>query len=78
VLGNVYDPSDGTADAARVGLPLWPEVVEVIAHLNTALCGLAARHDAAVADIHAKFLGLGLSVGNPAQADPRPSDRDLW
>jgi lysophospholipase L1-like esterase len=78
VLGTVYDPSDGTADAARVGLPPWPEVVEVIAHLNAGLRRLAERHGVAVADIHGTFLGHGLSAGNPAQVDPRPADRDLW
>jgi len=78
VVGTVYDPSDGTGDAASVGLPPWPAVVEVIAHLNTALRGLAERHGAAVADIHAKFLGHGLAAGDPAQTDPRPADRNLW
>ena len=78
VLGTVYDPSDGTADAGRVGLPPWPEVVDVLAHLNEALRLLADRHGATVAEIHAKFLGHGLGAGNPAQGDPRPADRDLW
>ena len=78
VLGTVYDPSDGSADAARVGLPPWPEVVEVIAHLNAALRRLAGRHGAAVAEIHEKFLGHGLATGDPAQGDPRPADRNLW
>ncbi len=78
VLGTVYDPSDGTGDAARVGLPPWPEAVEVLAHLNAALRGLAARHGVAVAEIHGKFLGHGLTTGNPAQGDPRPVNRNLW
>lgn len=78
VLGTVYDPSDGTADAASVGLPPWPEAVEVLAYLNTALRRLAVRHGAAVADIHAKFLGHGLRVGDPGQPNARPSDLDLW
>jgi hypothetical protein len=74
----VYDPSDGTADATRVGLPPWPDVVDVLAHLNTALRQLAGRHGVAVADIHGRFLGHGLATGNPAQDDPRPPDRGLW
>jgi lysophospholipase L1-like esterase len=78
VVGTVYDPSDGTADAGRAGLPPWPEVVKVIAHLNMQLRRLAERHRAAVADIHAKFLGHGLTAGNPAQTQPRPADRNLW
>jgi lysophospholipase L1-like esterase len=78
LLGTVYDPSDGTADAARVGLPPWPDVVEVIAHLNASLRQLAERHGAALADIHGTFLGHGLSAGNPAQVDSRPAGRGLW
>ena len=78
IVGTVYDPSDGTGDASRMGLPPWPEVVDVLAELNTELCGVAAEHGARVADIHGYFLGHGLRAGNPAQGDPRPANRDLW
>ena len=78
VLGTVYDPSDGTGDATSVGLPAWPDMVEVLAHLNAALRGVADEHGAQVADIHGVFLGHGLSCGNPAQPDPRPANRQLW
>ena len=78
VVGTVYDPSDGTGDAARVGLPAWPDVVAVLAELNETLRTVARRHDAAVAEIHSRFLGHGLSRGNPAQGDARPPDRHLW
>ena len=78
IVGTVYDPSDGTGDASRVGLPPWPQVVEVLAELNAALGGIAAEHGARVADIHNYFLGHGLRAGNPAQGDSRPANRDLW
>jgi lysophospholipase L1-like esterase len=78
VLGTVYDPSDGTADAASVGLPPWPQVVDVLSHLNAALRRLAEHHGAGVAEIHDKFLGHGLTAGNPGQAEARPTDRNLW
>lgn len=78
VLGTVYDPSDGTADAGAVGLPPWPEVTEVLAHLNDGLRAVAGRHGCAVAEIHATFLGHGLTSGNPGQPDARPALRDLW
>ena len=78
VLGTVYDPSDGTADAAKVGLPPWPDVVDVIAHLNDGLRVVAGRHGALVAEIHATFLGHGLASGDPGQPDARPTNRDLW
>jgi lysophospholipase L1-like esterase len=78
VVGTVYDPSDGTADAARVGLSPWPEVVDVLGHLNGALRELAENHGADVAEVYEKFLGHGLAAGNPGQKDARPTDRNLW
>jgi hypothetical protein len=78
VVGTVYDPSDGTGDASSVGLPTWPDVVAVLAELNSALRAVAVERGADVADIHGRFLGHGLSRGNPAQGDARPADRDLW
>ncbi len=78
VVGTVYDPSDGTAEAWRVGLPPWPDVVDVLAELNARLRAVAADHGARIAEIHDHFLGHGLRTGDPAQRDPRPSDRDLW
>jgi lysophospholipase L1-like esterase len=78
VVGTVYDPSDGTAEAWRVGLPPWPDVVDVLAELNTTLRAVAAAHAAVVADIHGRFLGHGLRAGDPGQPSARPADRALW
>ena len=78
VVGTVYDPSDGTGDASRVGLPPWPQVVAVLAELNAELREVAAEHGARLADVHGYFLGHGLLAGNPAQSDPRPSNQHLW
>jgi len=78
VVGTVYDPSDGTGDAARLGLPPWPEAVEVIAELNETLRAVAARHGASVAEIGACFTGHGLLAGDPARPEPRPRERTLW
>src|ERR671917_999311 len=78
IVGTVYDPSDGTGDASRLGLPPWPLVVDALAELNTALREAASEHGARVADIHGYFLGHGLRAGNPAQGDPRPANQDLW
>ena len=78
IVGTVYDPSDGTGDATRVGLPPWPDVADLLAKLNAELRSVAAEHGARVADIHQRFLGHGLLRGDPAQTDPRPGDRELW
>jgi lysophospholipase L1-like esterase len=78
IVGTVYDPSDGTGDASRAGLPPWPQGVDVLAELNAELRGVAEEHGARVADVHGYFLGHGLRAGNPAQGDPRPANRNLW
>ncbi|UOY02376.1 SGNH/GDSL hydrolase family protein [Blastococcus sp. PRF04-17] len=78
VVGTVYDPSDGTGDAARLGLPPWADAVRRIAELNESLRSVARAHGAAVADIHGEFLGHGLHAGDPGRREPRPAARDLW
>ncbi len=78
IVGTVYDPSDGTGETWRVGLPPWPDVVDVVAELNAALRAVAGEHGASVADIHGRFLGHGLQAGDPGQPDARPGDPALW
>jgi len=78
VVGTVYDPSDGTADAERLGLPPWPEAVGVLAALNDALRRAATGGGAAVAEIAELFRGHGLQAGDPSAPWSRPAQRDLW
>jgi lysophospholipase L1-like esterase len=78
VIGTVYDPSDGTGDATRLGLPPWPDAVRVIAELNDGLRRVATEHGAAVAEIHDHFLGHAALAGDAARSEPRPAQRDLW
>jgi lysophospholipase L1-like esterase len=78
IVGTVYDPSDGTSEAWRVGLPPWPDVADVLVELNATLKAAASEHDALIADIHQRFLGHGLQAGNPAQPNACPRDRTLW
>jgi hypothetical protein len=78
VVGTVYDPSDGTGDAQRLGLPPWPDAVQVIADLNEALRAWQAATGVAVAEIGEHFQGHGVLAGDAARPDPRPAERDLW
>jgi lysophospholipase L1-like esterase len=78
ILTTVYDPSDGTGEIPTAGLPAWSDAVQLVAELNQALTAIAARHSAAVADVHRRFLGHGTAAGDPAQSDPRPANRRLW
>ena len=78
VVGTVYDPSDGTGDAVRLGLPAWPDAVALIGELNDGLRAVVARHGACVAEIGEQFLGHGLLAGDPARPEARPAERDQW
>jgi lysophospholipase L1-like esterase len=78
VVATVYDPSDGSGDAGRLGLPPWPEALELLAELNRVLRALAEDHQALVADVHGRFLGHGMAAGDPTQPAARPPDRGFW
>jgi lysophospholipase L1-like esterase len=80
VMTTVYDPSDGNGvmDGGADGLPAWPDGLAMLARLNDVIRTAADDHGAKVADVHASFLGHGLSVGDPAQPEPRPADPRLW
>jgi lysophospholipase L1-like esterase len=77
-VGTVYDPSDGTGDAAALRLPPWPDAVALIGELNDVLRTVAAEHGAVVAEIARQFQGHGLLAGDPTRAEARPAQRDLW
>src|SRR3712207_4790630 len=78
IVGTVYDPSDGTGDTARLGLPPWPDGVAVIGELNEALRTTATAHGAAVAEIAERFQGHGLLAGDPTGPSARPAHRGQW
>jgi hypothetical protein len=52
--------------------------VAVLGELNAALRDATRQHGGEIADIHAAFMGHGLSCGNVGTAQARPDDRDLW
>jgi hypothetical protein len=78
VVATVYDPSDGTGEAGRLGLPPWPQALALLAELNRALRAVAEEHRALVADVYGRFLGHGLTAGDPTQPAARPPDHGLW
>jgi lysophospholipase L1-like esterase len=78
VVTTVYDPSDGTGEVPTSGLPPWRDGPELVQQLNAALVDLAERHGALVADVHGRFLGHGVSAGDPTTPESRPANRDLW
>jgi hypothetical protein len=78
VVASVYDPATVLAMPFDWACRSGRDALDLLAELNRALRTLAKEHEALVADIHVRFLGHGLAAGDPAQLDPRPSNRDLW
>jgi lysophospholipase L1-like esterase len=78
VVTTVYDPSDGSGEVVGSGLPPWPDAPALVQALNATLRDLAERHHALVADVHGRFQGHGVTVGDPATTDARPDNHDLW
>ncbi|UWP81002.1 SGNH/GDSL hydrolase family protein [Dactylosporangium fulvum] len=78
VATTVYDPTDGTGDLSWIGLPEIAGGPAVLDTLNDAIRAAAARHGAALADVHAAFLGHGAKAGDITRAESRPANRDLW
>ncbi|GAA2342543.1 SGNH/GDSL hydrolase family protein [Dactylosporangium salmoneum] len=78
VVSTVYDPTDGTGDMSWAGLPDVEGGLALLESLNATIREAAARHRAAVADLHAAFLGHGAQAGDITTADPHPANRELW
>lgn len=78
-LANIYDPTDGTGDARRVGLPLWPDAMPVLAAYNKILADCAARHPwVHLVNIHDPFLGHGLCCSHFWQPHYQSHDPHYW
>ncbi|GAA3295973.1 MULTISPECIES: SGNH/GDSL hydrolase family protein [Dactylosporangium] len=78
VVSTVYDPTDGTGDLSWAGLPDIDEGLALLESMNAAIRSVAARHGAAVADLHVAFLGHGAQAGDITRPDSHPDNRELW
>ena len=60
-LADIYDPTDGVGDIARVGLPTWPDGLRILGAYNEAIKSCTGRHtNVHLVDIHGAFLGHGI------------------
>ena len=78
LLCNIYDPSDGTGDAVKMGLPVWTSALGLIGRFNAEIEAQAKTYNCHFIDLHQRFLGHGLSVGDPKQPYPMPENTNLW
>ncbi|MEW6357007.1 MAG: SGNH/GDSL hydrolase family protein [Planctomycetota bacterium] len=78
IVGNIYDPTDGTGDPELFGGVEWPDGIPILHHFNEAIEDVALDHDAALVDIHAHFLGHGCAADDPDNPLHNPDDPTLW
>jgi lysophospholipase L1-like esterase len=71
ILSTVYDPSDGTRKVPGLFDVAGPLPIEALHDLNARIKAIAAAaHDSVVADVHAHFLGHGVTA--------KEADRWYW
>lgn len=60
-LADIYDPTDGTGSARRVGLPSWPDSLRIHSAYNEIIhTAVARRENVHLVNLHEPFLGHGL------------------
>ena len=74
VIGNIYDPTDGTGLAAYG----WPASEAVLAQYNQRILEIANETGAVLVDDYTLFLGHGTGYNNPANPNYDSADPTFW
>jgi lysophospholipase L1-like esterase len=78
-LGDIYDPSDGAGEAKMVGLPAWPDGLEIHAAYNEIIHRAAEKHkNVHLVPLHQLFLGHGLQCIFPWNPHYCSKDPHYW
>jgi len=78
MVGNIYDPTDGTGSIPGSGFPLWPDSLAVLARFNEVIAEVAGECPVQFVDIHHHFLGHGVRAHDPSFAHYHPEDATFW
>jgi hypothetical protein len=78
IVGNIYDPTDGTGDPDLFGGVPWPDGMQILDLMNEAIEEKADEYDALLADIHSHFLGHGVAAEDPGHPYHNPDDPTHW
>ena len=78
-LANIYDPSDEQGNPRIVGLPPWPDMLEILAGYNTVIARVAEAHEGVhLVDIRSAFLGHGFYCRQTWRPHYHSEDPHLW
>ena len=78
-LGDIYDPTDGVGEAKIVGLPAWPDGLQIHQAYNEVIHRTAEKHKAVhLVPLHELFLGHGLNCIYPWNPHYCSKDPHYW
>ena len=78
-LADIYDPTDGTGDARRVGLSLWPDGLKIHSAYNAIIPSAAGRRENVhLVKLREPFLGHGLGCRHIWSEHYRRDDPHYW
>jgi lysophospholipase L1-like esterase len=78
LVGNIYDPTDGTGEVPGSGFPLWSDSMHVLELFNQAAAEVARGFPAQLVDIHSHFLGHGAQAQEPTSHHYHAHDPTVW
>jgi len=78
LVGNIYDPTDGTGSVPGSGFPFWSDSMPVLERFNRTIAEVVQEFPARLVDIHRHFRGHGAWVKEPASSRGRADDRATW
>jgi lysophospholipase L1-like esterase len=78
VVGNIYDPTDGTGSIPGSGFPPWLDSLAVLARFNETIAEVAGGFPVQFVDIHSHFLGHGVRAQDPDFAHHHAEDPTVW
>lgn len=78
LVGNIYDPTDGTGRVPDSGFPLWDESMETLRLFNRTIAEVVRGGPAQLVDIHGHFLGHGVRARDPTFVHHQADDPTVW
>jgi len=78
LVGNIYDPTDGTGQVPGSGFPLWDNSMPALELFNRTVAEVTRDFPAALVDIHDHFLGHGVRAQDPTFAHYHAGDATVW
>ncbi len=78
LVGNIYDPTDGTGQIPASGFPLWSDSMHALERFNDTIAQVTRDFPAHLVDIYSHFLGHGIRAQDPDFEHYAKGDTAVW